>query len=68
MLAKNVYSIIALFPPKNKMRNTEFAPFNCKTAGRLQIGDHEAESRQKSGTNGTMLKLFRNFAAKIFIH
>ncbi|PIK17274.1 hypothetical protein CTI16_09680 [Prevotella intermedia] len=68
MLAKNIYSIIALFPPKNKMRNTEFAPFNCKTAGRLQIGNHEAESGQKNGTNGTMLKLFRNFAAKISIH
>lgn len=68
MFVKNVYSIIALFPPKNKMRNTEFAPFNCETAGRLQIGNHEAESGQKSGTNGTMLKLFRNFAAKISIH
>ena len=68
MLAKNIYSIIALFPPKNKMRKTEFAPFNCETASRLQIGDHEAESRQKSGTNGTMLKLFRNFAPKISIH
>lgn len=65
---KNIYDIIALFPPKNKMRNTEFAPFNCETAGRLQIGDHEAESRQKSSTNGTMLKLFRNFATKISIH
>ncbi|BAR96841.1 hypothetical protein PI172_2113 [Prevotella intermedia] len=50
------------------MRNTEFAPFNCETAGRLQIGNHEVESGQKSGTNGTMLKLFRNFAAKISIH
>ncbi|MGP1560322.1 MAG: hypothetical protein ACTTHY_07835 [Prevotella intermedia] len=50
------------------MMKTEFAPFNCETAGRLQIGNHEAESRQKSGTNGTMLKLFRNFAAKISIH
>ncbi|WP_155720653.1 hypothetical protein [Prevotella intermedia] len=50
------------------MMKTEFAPFNCETAGRLQIGDHEAESRQKSGTNGTMLKLFRNFAAIISIH
>lgn len=68
MLAKNIYSIITLFPPKNKMRKTEFAPFNCETAGRLQIGNHEAESRQKSGTNGTMLKLFRNFAPKISIH
>lgn len=68
MLVKNIYSIIALFPPKNKMRNTEFAPFNCGMADNLQIGDHEAESRQKSGTNGTMLKLFRNFATKISIH
>ncbi|OWP31567.1 hypothetical protein CBG55_10080 [Prevotella intermedia] len=68
MLAKNIYSIIDLFPPKNKMRKTEFVPFNCETAGRLQMGNHEAESRQKSGTNGTMLKLFRNFAAKISIH
>ncbi|WP_157797640.1 hypothetical protein [Prevotella intermedia] len=50
------------------MRKTEFAPFNCETADRLQIGNHEAESRQKSGTNGTMLKLFRNFAAIISIH
>ena len=65
---KNIYDIIALFPPKNKMMKTEFAPFNCETAGRLQIGNHEAESRQKSGTNGTMLKLFRNFAPKISIH
>lgn len=68
MLAKNIYSIIALCPPKNKMRKTEFAPFNCRTAGRLQIDNNEAESRQKSGTNGTMLKLFRNFAPKISIH
>lgn len=68
MLAKNIYNIITLFPPKNKMMKTEFAPFNCETAGRLQIGNHEAESRQKSGTNGTMLKLFRNFAPKISIH
>gem|GEM_PF-4101974 len=50
------------------MMKTEFAPFNCGMADNLQIGDHEAESRQKSGTNGTMLKLFRNFAAKISIH
>lgn len=68
MLAKNIYNIITLFPPKNKMMKTEFAPFNCETAGRLQIGNHEAESRQKSSTNGTMLKLFRNFAAIISIH
>lgn len=68
MLAKNIYNIITLFPPKNKMMKTEFAPFNCETAGRLQIGNHEAKSRQKSGTNGTMLKLFRNFAAIISIH
>ncbi len=68
MLVKNIYNIITLFPPKNKMMKTEFAPFNCETAGRLQIANHEPESRQKSGTNGTMLKLFRNFAAKISIH
>lgn len=65
---KNIYDIIALFPPKNKMRKTEFVPFNCGMARRLQIGDNEAESRQKSGTNSTMLKLFRNFAPKISIH
>jgi hypothetical protein len=65
---KNIYSILTLFSLKNKMMKTEFAPFNCGMADNLQIGDHEAESRQKSGTNGTMLKLFRNFAAKISIH
>ena len=68
MLVKNIYNIIVLFSPKNRMRKTEFAPFNCEAAGRLQIGNHEAESRQKSGTNGMILKLFRNFAPKISIH
>lgn len=34
MLVKNIYNIIVLFSPKNKMRKTEFAPFNCRTARR----------------------------------
>lgn len=47
MFVKNVYSIIALFPPKNKMRNTEFAPFNCETADRLQIRQPRSRKQAK---------------------